>query len=1037
MYGKQVRLSIGRDFLTFEPYTVKFSDLPNLLCASNVLYSPTQYKDNTRKRANFLGFSDFLIFDYDEGLPDEQRAFFDEYCGFLVPTKSHMKEKNGVICERYRVILLLETPIELNYVEYKRLYKHMMKDLKLSSDTSCVDACRFYFSAPQPVTNCIRLKGTKCFSWQKFNYPDFHVAPLDPGASSLIDISKYKDLDVSYFETLEHSKRYPCPLCRLEGLDQKGHHLGFNKDDGYPTCFYDEEHSKILRKIYKQYKYGEIEHNIEDINDMVRAKCTPDLIKVEKNDPKPTNYSPEVHKMYDKALDLLEQEDEIGLDIETFSEYYVAETYEEANERLSADYKYIKGVYNSKCAEFKGVALDPFKNKIRIIGLSCDKTRVPFDMYWVTEKQKQRILNIIRDKLIVGQHLQFDIKSIMATYGKQYCPQHCFDIMIASRMIHMAQDPEDQQCGHNLEAVAVRYLNYKMHKEIEHTWGNDNLTPRQFEYATDDIAVLLPAYREQARQFCELYGEFNYKDYPREELEFLGPLLKYHPILALEMQTLLAVINIEFNGVKPNIPMMERKIDEYNRLIDENDAELGINCGSSVQCVAFLQKYVNPAITSSASGVLYQYENDPRVLKIIDGKMSRTRRGLMQSMCSTNLHPWDNRIHAKFNQLLNTGRFSCSEPNMQQIPKDIKNDVYMSADDDLETGQKGTVIYDTDYAAVELRLVTGVTLDPVLLEAYRKNTDMHYLTASLLFGKQIPTTHEQKEDAEKNPNTIYVNKWQRGFGKHMNFSLIYGQHWTTFVATVMANKQINMTETQAKEYYDKFFAIYKGLDAMIKNAQNTFIRGRDIEVTRWVRYPNGSIHKVQRKTAFFTVVQTLIGRRLAVNTERKMMNFPVQGSGADCLKLALCKIEYERHLMNSTQKTINIVHDDTVAESELVDFDANSKMFRGALEWAVNFVLKKLFYTPVDQDFCVISLLVEEIFLEGAFTLDDIDKKIVELIQEKADKAQKLPLEENEERVKLITECERLHKLLLKFRDRVNALSITRDTQMNSDKTSD
>ena len=758
IYDKIVRLSIGKDFSYFEPLTLNFQDLPKLLCSSNVLYSPAQFKDNRRKASNFLGFEDFIVLDFDEGWNSYLEDLFNNFVGYKVPTKSNLKEKNGIVCERYRIVLLPDSQITLNYKEHKRLYRHIMRDLKLNSDSSCVDACRFYYSAEQPVNNCIKLKGTNYFNWQKFNYKDLEYASLNRDTED-VDISKYQNLDVSYFKDLQHSKRYPCPLCQLEGYDQKGHHLGFNKDDNYPTCFFDETHSKILRKLYKKYNRELIEDKIEEIQDMVRLKCTPDLIKIGKHDPKPNNYSDDLLKYYDKALDSLEKENEIGLDIETFSEFYVAESLEEAESRLSAGYKYIKGAYNAKCGEFNGVALDPFKNKVRIITLGGLTAVCPFDMYYCTEEQKQRILTIVKNKFIIGHNLKFDIKSIMVSYGKEYCPTYLYDTMLGSRMIHMAQDPEDQSIGHNLEATAFRFLNYKMDKDVEHSWGEDNLSPRQLQYAGNDVKVLIPIYKEQVKQFKEVYGPFNYTDYPKAELEFLGPLVEHNPILALEMQTLRTVINIEFNGIKPNVSMMEERIEHYNKLIDTNDEELGINCGSSKQCVEFLQKYIDPSITSSAYGTLEQYDYDERVVQIIEGKMSRTRRGLMESMSHKFVHPYDNRIHPTFNQLLNTGRFACKEPNMQQIPKDIKNDIYMSSDED------NTVIYDTDYAAVELRLVTGVTQDPVLLEAYRKNTDMHYLTASLLFNKKIPKTHEEKEDAEKNPNTVFINKWERGFGK--------------------------------------------------------------------------------------------------------------------------------------------------------------------------------------------------------------------------------------------------------------------------------
>lgn len=990
MYDKLVRLSIGKDFTNFLPYTIKFSQIPSIVCSSDTMYSPVQFKDYRRKSANYLRFADFLVLDFDEGWTKELDDFFNQFIGYKVPTKSHLKDKNGIVCERYRIILLLQNSINLDTRGYKRLYKHIIKDLKLPADTACVDTARFYYSAYQPVEHCIELKGTQFFPWEKFNYKDIEYASIIQ--NDYIDLEKYKDLDLSYLADLNPSKRYPCPICQLEGFDQKGHHLGFNKDKDYPSCFFDESHNKILRKLYKQCKYGNIQSKEEEIKNMVKQKCTPDLIKVGRNIPHPTNYADSLYDFYDKALDMIETDDIVDLDIETFSEYYVDETLEECEARLGADYKYIKGAYNSKCNEYAGVALDPFKNKIRIITLGGGGAVCPFDMYYAKPEQVQRILNIIHTKLCNGHNIKFDLKSIAVSYGEQYLPDYCFDTMIASRMIHMALDPEDQQSGHNLETTAFRFLDYKMDKHVEHTWGNDNLSPRQLQYAGNDVEVLRPIMKEQIRQFKEIYGPFDIEHYDINELEFLGPLVKEHPILALEMQTLLEVIRIEHTGVKTNIPMMEKMIDFYNDSIDKYDNELGINCGSSKQCVEFLQKYVNPQITSSDRGTLAQYaEKYPSVQKIIDSKAYRTRRGLMESMSNTNIHPYDGRVHATFNQLLSTGRFACKEPNMQQIPRDIKNDVYMS--------EKDQVIYDTDYAAVELRLATVVSGDPIMLDAYRKNTDMHYLTASLLFKKEIPHTPEEKEDAEKNPNTKFLKKWERGFGKHCNFSLIYGSHWTSFVAMTQAQK-LPMTEQQAHDYYDLFFETYKGLDQMIKNAKAVFMTGCDKEIPRWVRFKNGSLHKMTKTVPFFTQCRTLIGRCLTADTERKLMNYPVQGSGSDAIKLGICKLGYNTRKDKTSHRTINLVHDDTIGQCDIRDFDINSKYFREALEWSVNYVLRRQFYTPVDQDFCVLSMFGEEIFLEKARTVEEIKEGLYESMKHHYDllqKSQQKLIEEQED----------------------------------------
>ena len=1012
VYDKNIRISLGKDFSKFIPITVKFSEMPNIVCSPNVLYSPTQYANYERKAANFLGFTDILIFDFDEGWTKEKDDFFNNFIGYKVPTKSHMKEKNSLICERYRIILLLDKSINLNYREYKRLYKHIIKDLKLESDTSCVDACRFYYSSEQPINNCIKFEGNQYFNWEKYNYPDLKFAKLI-NEENEIDISAFEGLDLSYLSNLNPSKRYPCPICRLEGFDQKGHHLGFNKDENYPTCFFDEDHSKILRRLYNKYKYGNTKNKIEEISNMVREKCTPDLIKLGQRNPKPTNYNSDLLTLYDKSLDIIEQDAIVDLDIETFYDYFVDETLEECEARLGKDYKYIKGAYNKKCEEFKNLALDPLLNKIRIITLSGNGAVCPFDMYYVTDIQKQRILNIIKNKLIVGHNLKFDLRSIMNKYGEDVCPQYCFDTMLASRMIHMALDPEDQVIGHNLEATAFRFINFKMDKHIEHSWGNDNLTPEQLKYCGMDVKVLRPIFKEQCKQFMQIYGKFDSTHYDMSEIEYLGPLVQTHPVLALEMQTMLEMARLENSGVLSNSKMMLKQIDYYTELIDRYDNDLGINIGSSKQCVPLLQKYVDPKIDSSSKETLASYKDNPIVAKIMEGKQARTRKGLMESMAITNVHPFDGRIHASFNQLLSTNRFACKNPNMQQIPRTIKNEVYMSGPD--------TIVYDDDYAAVELRLVTVVSGDKVLLEAYKNNTDLHYLTSSLLLDKKIPHTVEEKEDAEKNPNSQFVSKEERGFGKSCNFGLVYGISKEGFIALLRQNGS-TMTDQELGKYYDKYYSSYPGVKAMIDNARKTFMYGTDKTIDRWVELKNGHLQKVTKEVPFYTHCRTLFGRVLTVDTQNKLMNYPVQGSGADTIKLAITKLGYESRKIKSTHRTINLIHDDTVGECIVADFDTVSPIFRGALEWAVNYVLRHAFFTSVDKDFCILSMFGEEVMIEGALTLKDAQEKLIEMMKHNYEKFVKAKeANETEELVKLSEKLNTQNRVLEKLTKVINS----------------
>lgn len=267
-----------------------------------------------------------------------------------------------------------------------------------------------------------------------------------------------------------------------------------------------------------------------------------------------------------------------------------------------------------------------------------------------------------------------------------------------------------------------------------------------------------------------------------------------------------------------------------------------------------------------------------------------------------------------------------------------------------------------------------------------------------------------------------------------NFSLIYGCHWTSFVAMIQASRQSDLTEKEIVDMYNKFFDIHKGVKEIIENAKNIFMHGSDKKITRWVRFKNGTLHKMENKVVpFFTTCKTLLGRILTVDTERKLMNFPVQGSGSDTIKLAICRMGHITRKEGTRYNTINIVHDDAIGESYYKHFDRSSEVFRSSMEWAVNFILRRKFHTPVNQDFCVLSLLGEEILLEEAFTLKDIDTKLVERIQELVENSNNE--EDPEKKTNLIIEANRVHKLLEKFRAKVKDME-TKETSENTSEDS-
>ena len=122
--------------------------------ATKCNYSAGRFKDNYRKAENWLGGNTMLIYDIDAGMTiaDAQSMFLDTACA-IMPTKSHQKEKNGVVCDRFRVFIPLEKPMDFaDYKRFKRIMSNVGNAFKLTFDKATVDPSRmFYPSAPEAL----------------------------------------------------------------------------------------------------------------------------------------------------------------------------------------------------------------------------------------------------------------------------------------------------------------------------------------------------------------------------------------------------------------------------------------------------------------------------------------------------------------------------------------------------------------------------------------------------------------------------------------------------------------------------------------------------------------------------------------------------------------------------------------------------------------------------------------------------------------------------------------------------------------------
>lgn len=235
---------------------------------------------------------------------------------------------------------------------------------------------------------------------------------------------------------------------------------------------------------------------------------------------------------------------------------------------------------------------------------------------------------------------------------------------------------------------------------------------------------------------------------------------------------------------------------------------------------------------------------------------------------------YDGRIHPNFN-ITNvvTGRTSCSDPNLQQVPRnrDLRS---------LFTAPKGRVFIEADYSQIELRVAAHYAQEPKMLQIYREGGDIHTETARTLCGGE-PT----KEDRSK--------------AKAVNFGFLYGMQAKGFVDYAFDSYGVVFTPAEAERYRDLFFQKYSRLltwhDKMEKLCE-----------------ANGGVNNLFGR---FRALPKIYSQYRWERNEavRRAINSPVQGTASDLLLCAAVQIQRELGPKYDL-KIVGTVHDSILAD---------------------------------------------------------------------------------------------------------------------------
>ena len=258
----------------------------------------------------------------------------------------------------------------------------------------------------------------------------------------------------------------------------------------------------------------------------------------------------------------------------------------------------------------------------------------------------------------------------------------------------------------------------------------------------------------------------------------------------------------------------------------------------------------------------------------------------------------DNYVHAHFQQTVTaTGRISCTEPNLQNIP--VREEVGRKLRK-VYVCPEGHKLIGADYSQIELRVLAHLSQDPELIDAFMKGEDIHRITASKVLG--IPF-----ED---------VTAEERRSAKAVNFGVIYG------MSSFGLSEELNITRKEAEQYINDYFAKYSGVKSYMDNKKQ---EAKDLGYTTTIFGRKRYVGEINSSN--FMVRQ--YGERLA-------MNSPIQGSAADIIKIAMIEVYNALKESNIKAKLILQVHDELILDVEVKYVDEAKELLTKSMENAVS-----------------------------------------------------------------------------------------------------
>jgi len=364
-------------------------------------------------------------------------------------------------------------------------------------------------------------------------------------------------------------------------------------------------------------------------------------------------------------------------------------------------------------------------------------------------------------------------------------------------------------------------------------------------------------------------------------------------IYEIEKDLIPVIKKIEENGIKIDLEALkqlseklEAKIIKLERNIFKSaGVEFNINSPQQLSEVLFQKlkisvkglKKTPGGIVSTSFLELEKLKNEHQIInQILEYReIFKLKSGFVDALPGW-INQKDGRIHPKFDQLGTvTGRFSCSNPNLQNIP--IKGELGKEIRKCF-VAERNFKFLSADYSQMELRIASSIAKDKNMIQFFKDGKDIHKITASKIF--KVP---EEK-----------VDETMRYVAKTLNFGVLYGMGAYGFAEGAKVSRK------EAKIFIEEYFKNFQGVADYVKSSIAKVKK-------------DGFVETIFGRKRFIPEINSL-DPRLGRAAERMAINHPIQGTAADIIKMAMIKCDEIIKPYKNEVKMILQVHDELLFE---------------------------------------------------------------------------------------------------------------------------